>query len=86
LYVCRLKKRDALKQFLEKRNIFPGIHYPSPIHLQPAYEHEIEIASGMYITESICNEIISLPMYPELPHEDAQKIVNTILSFFNAHD
>jgi len=86
LYVCRLKKRDALKQFLEKRNIFPGIHYPSPIHLQPAYEHEIEIASGMYITESICNEIISLPMYPELPHEDAQKIVNTILSFFNAND
>ena len=75
-----------MKQFLEKRNIFPGIHYPSPIHLQPAYEHEIEIASGMYITESICNEIISLPMYPELPHEDAQKIVNTILSFFNAHD
>ncbi len=86
LYVCRLKNRDELKQYLEKHNIFPGIHYPSPIHLQPAYKDGIEISSNMHVTESICNEIISLPMYPELSHEDAQSVVTTINSFFNTHD
>ena len=81
LYVCRLKNRDELLDFLKKRGIFAGIHYAIPIHLQPAYIDNLEQGSSMDITEQIASEIISLPMYPELPIKDALVIHNHIKDF-----
>ena len=83
LYVCKTKHRDELISFLNKNDIYPGIHYSKPIHLQPAYLGTIELGSSMTVTETICDEIISLPMYPELPIADARKAVQNIQLFFN---
>ncbi|MEL0208906.1 MAG: DegT/DnrJ/EryC1/StrS family aminotransferase [Gammaproteobacteria bacterium] len=83
LYVCKTSKRDKLINFLNKRNIFPGIHYPIPIHLQPAYEGKIELGSVMSVTENIADNIISLPMYPELPIKDAEKVRDSVVNFFD---
>ena len=86
LYVCRLKNRDALLDFLKERGIFAGIHYSTPIHLQPAYIDNLEKGSSMDITEKIANEIISLPMYPELPIEVALAIQNHIKDFLKKYE
>ena len=85
LYVCRLRGRNELKSYLEENNIYPGIHYPSPIHLQPAYQDNIEIASSMEVTESICHDILSLPMYPELSLDHAKNITQLINKFLITH-
>ena len=85
LYVCRTPARDELIKYLEGFNIYPGIHYPLPIHLHPAYLNNLELASKMSVTESIAKNIVSLPMYPELPIEDAQKIVDLISKFFETN-
>ncbi len=82
LYVCKTKRRNEMIKFLNERNIFPGIHYVQPIHLQPAYSTNIELGSGLAVTESICNEIISLPMYPELAEADAELVCLSIREFF----
>lgn len=79
LYVIRVDKnmREKIIQELAKENIFLGIHYPKPAHLQEV------IRKRMYtpilpITEKIVSEIISLPIYPDLKNEDAQMIAEKI--------
>ena len=81
LYVCKTKRRNEMIKFLNKRNIFPGIHYIQPIHLQPAYLNNLELGSDLTVTESICDEIISLPIYPELPLADAETVCIAIKEF-----
>ena len=75
LYVIKANNRDKLLKYLHSNNIFAGIHYPKPIHLQKAYYKKIKTSSNMKNTESICKEIISLPIYPELTILEQKKIV-----------
>ena len=83
LYVIRTKKRDQLKEFLTKKGISVGIHYPLPIHLQPAYK-DLGYKKGDFpVTEKYANEILSLPMYPELKDEQIRFIVKQIKTFLN---
>ena len=82
LYVIRVKERDRLNKYLVSKNIFPGIHYPVPIHLQPAYANSIKIAAKMDETEIAANEVLSLPIYPELKHSDIQTICEHIKKFY----
>jgi len=78
LYVVRTKKRNKLKSYLDKNGIKTEIHYPIPVHLQPAYKY-LKIKRGsLPITEKICNEILSLPMFPELTKQEVEKIVKVI--------
>jgi dTDP-4-amino-4,6-dideoxygalactose transaminase len=67
LYVVRVKERDALKAYLwDEYRIGTGIHYPIPIHLQPAYR-ELGYREGAFpVTEQVADRILSLPMYAEL--------------------
>jgi len=81
LYVVRSKQRDELKAFLEKHDIYPLIHYPVPIHLQPAYQN-IKTIGNLTQTEKIAQEVLSLPLYPQLPQKQVQVVAKTILSFF----
>jgi dTDP-4-amino-4,6-dideoxygalactose transaminase len=75
-------QRQALLKYLLSKGIQAGVHYPVPVHLQPAYKGRISIASDMSVTEGLTDRILSLPMYPELSMQDAEKITNTIKSFF----
>ncbi len=78
-YVVRTKARDELKAFLETHSISTGIHYPVPVHLQPAYRNRITIAKkGLQNTEKLCSEILSLPIYPQINHEDVERVCQVI--------
>jgi len=83
LYVCKTKYRNELIDFLNKKDIYPGIHYIQPIHLQPAYLNSIQLGSELEVTESICHEIISLPMYPQLSVADAENVCFEVKKFFD---
>ena len=83
LFVVQVENRQGLLKYLREESIHAGIHYPLPVHLQPAYQDRIQTASDMSTTESLVQKIISLPIYPELSINDANKIVNTLKKFFN---
>ena len=69
-YVIRTPYRDELRRHLSENKIGTGIHYPLPVHLQPAYRDRFQHKGGLPVTEKIASEILSLPMYPQL--QDAQ--------------
>jgi dTDP-4-amino-4,6-dideoxygalactose transaminase len=79
LYVVRTDKRDKLMDFLKRNEINTLIHYPSPVHLQPAYKKFG--TSHLEATEKITGEILSLPIYPELSDRDVNYVIETIKKF-----
>ena len=81
LYVIRHPQRDALMQFLHERGIGTAIHYPVPIHLQPAYRGRLGDMGSLPETEKAAREIVSLPMYPELGEEDVRAVAQAIHEF-----
>lgn len=82
LYVIRSDRRDELRDYLHVHGIGTGIHYPLPIHLQPAYTH-LRLASGsLPVTETAARQILSLPMFPDLAPEDVTRVVAQIVTFF----
>jgi dTDP-4-amino-4,6-dideoxygalactose transaminase len=81
LYVVRSGERDYLRAFLKSKDIGTLVHYPVPIHLQPAYQGRLTGGSGLLRTEKAAREVLSLPMYPELGEEETMKIVNAIKEF-----
>ena len=83
LFVIQVEGRQELLDYLLSKGIQAGVHYPIPVHLQPAYKDRISLASDMSVTEGLTDRIISLPMYPELSIQDVEKIINAVNSFFN---
>lgn len=78
LYVIRVKKRDALQSHLQQAEVACGIHYPIPIHLQPAFANLGYKKGDLPVTEKVADEILSLPMYPELKGEQIEYVVQAI--------
>jgi dTDP-4-amino-4,6-dideoxygalactose transaminase len=81
LYVIRSEKRNELQAFLKSKGIGSLIHYPAPVHLQPAYQGRLPGADRLPQTERIVHEILSLPMYPEMTSQDAKTVAQTIEAF-----
>ncbi|MCC6153116.1 MAG: DegT/DnrJ/EryC1/StrS family aminotransferase [Candidatus Hydrogenedentes bacterium] len=81
LYAVRAAFRDSLKNYLHKAGIGTQIHYPTPIHCQPAYANLNYIKGTFPSSELSCNEVLSLPMYPELSMQDVAIIVGAIRAF-----
>ncbi len=78
LYVIEVEDRDRVAVELAKRDIQTGIHYPIPIHLQPAYA-ELGRGQGSFpVTEAAAQKILSLPMYPELTSEQIRYVVTAL--------
>lgn len=82
LYVIRAKQRQKLIEHLSSKEIQTAIHYPTPIHLQEAYSHLGYKTGSFPAAEKCVNEILSLPMYPELKHEEIEFVVKSIKEFF----
>lgn len=81
LYVIRVDNRDGLQAYLSERNISSGIHYPIPIHMQPAFEY-LGYKKGQFpISESHAERILSLPMYPELTPEMIEHTAMAVREF-----
>lgn len=79
LYVVRVVERAALVRTLSQSQIFPGIHYPVPVHLQPAYRSRLRTGSSMRVTKELAGEVLSLPLYPELQQEEIAKVAGFVL-------
>jgi dTDP-4-amino-4,6-dideoxygalactose transaminase len=78
LYVVRTDRRQSLIDHLNSHDIHPGVHYPQPIHLQPAYKGRIRAAGLMDVTERLAREVLSLPMYPELSLEMTGQVITAV--------
>jgi dTDP-4-amino-4,6-dideoxygalactose transaminase len=81
LYVVRCAKRDELQVFLKERSIGTLIHYPVPIHLQPAYRGRLGDVGSLPETERAAREILSLPMFPELTEAEVRQVAEAIQAF-----
>jgi len=78
LYVVRTNERDNIREKLKNNGIFAGVHYPVPLHLQPAYKHLGYCEGDFPVAEQLSREIISLPFWPEI--EEAK--IKHICSYF----
>jgi dTDP-4-amino-4,6-dideoxygalactose transaminase len=83
LYVIRVPDRDGLQNHLKQAGIATGIHYPVPIHLQAAYRDLGYKRGDFPITETLADEILSLPMYAELSSEAIGYVVETIAEYLD---
>ena len=83
LYILRGQKRDELQTYLKDKGITSGIHYPFPLHMTGAYRYLGYEEGSFPVAEKIANEILSLPMYPELTQEQVETVCDGIRSFYN---
>ena len=81
-FVIQAERRDALKQFLAERGVETAVHYPIPIHLQPA-ARDLGYGPGSFpMTERQAARILSLPVYPELSPQEREEVVRAIRAFY----
>jgi dTDP-4-amino-4,6-dideoxygalactose transaminase/carbonic anhydrase/acetyltransferase-like protein (isoleucine patch superfamily) len=81
-FVLRLQGRDRLREHLDAKGVATGIHYPIPLHLQPALENLGYRKGDFPVTERAADEVLSLPMYPELTDKQVARVVEAVRSFF----
>jgi dTDP-4-amino-4,6-dideoxygalactose transaminase len=82
LFVIQTADRDGLQRHLAERGVQTGIHYPTPIHLQPAYA-DLGYGHGAFpVTEQLARRMLSLPMYPELERQQIAYISSVIREWF----
>src|SRR5882672_957226 len=80
-YTIRIEQRDALQQFLSERKIASTVYYPHPLHLQPLYSALGHKPADFPHSERAAQEVLSLPMYPELGKEQIARVVEAIADF-----
>ncbi len=84
-YTVRVKndQRDSLKEFLAERNIGAEIYYPIPVHAQECYQSRPNIAMDLTETNRAADEVLSLPIFPELEEAEIQTVVAGVTSFYS---
>lgn len=81
LYVVRSPLRDELRAFLASRGISALVHYPVPVHLQPAYKGRLSGHDRLPETEQAARQVLSLPIYPELTTEELERVADAVRAF-----
>ncbi len=84
LFVIRCEGRDAMLNFLKSRHIDAGIHYPVPIHHQPAYAEGCVTRGPLTYTEMFADHLLSLPMHPHLTDGEVQRVIAAVHEFCEA--
>jgi dTDP-4-amino-4,6-dideoxygalactose transaminase len=82
LFVVRSAARAALREYLTSNGVDTGLHYPIPIHLQQAYRHLGYRPGDFPESERAAEEVLSLPMYPEMAPAQAEYVINKIQSYW----
>lgn len=81
-YVITNPDREPLRGYLQECGIGTAIHYPLPVHLQPAYRGRLICPEGgLPHTEKLCPNILSLPIYPQLTDEEVHRVCESILAY-----
>jgi dTDP-4-amino-4,6-dideoxygalactose transaminase len=75
--------RGQLMAHLSERGIQTAVHYPVPVHLQPAYAHRLPGSQSLPVTEEVCPKILSLPLFPELADEEVDQVIAAVEAFFS---
>jgi dTDP-4-amino-4,6-dideoxygalactose transaminase len=81
LYVVRTARRDELRAALAAQKVATGLHYPLPLHLQPALAHLGRSRGDFPVTEGWAEELLSLPMFPELEPSEIERVANAVAAF-----
>ena len=82
LYVILAEERDDLQAYLSEQGIGTAIHYPVPIHLQPAYRRHNDAPGSLPITERLAGEVLSLPMFPHITEAQVTAVAEAIRVFY----
>jgi dTDP-4-amino-4,6-dideoxygalactose transaminase len=78
LYVIRAANRDEIQAELLANDVVPGMHYPLPLHLQPALQHLGYERGAFPVTEAWASELLSLPLFPELERAEIELIADVV--------
>ena len=81
LYAVRTSRRDQLRDHLAAKNIGVGVHYPIPVHLQPAYRHLGYSQGSLPVSEQFASEQLSLPMHPFLDEAAVARVAQAVTEF-----
>jgi dTDP-4-amino-4,6-dideoxygalactose transaminase/acetyltransferase-like isoleucine patch superfamily enzyme len=81
LYVVRVANRQGMMEYLKEAGIGTGIHYPIPLHMQKAYLSMDYGAGAFPVAERVAEEILSLPMFPQLTAEQQSRVVDQVKAF-----
>ena len=84
LFVVRVRDRETIQHRLRDAGVATGVHYPIPLHLQPAYSHLGYRRGELPQAEAAAREVLSLPIYPELRASQIDRIVTTLRQAVNA--
>jgi dTDP-4-amino-4,6-dideoxygalactose transaminase len=80
-YVVKSSQRDLLAIHLQEYGVSTAVHYPLPVHLQPAYRHIRTAKDWLPVTEKIYTQILSLPMYPQMTEPQIQQVVRALTAW-----
>ena len=81
-YTIRVPRRDALQAHLKARQIGNSIYYPLSLHLQPCFAHLGYAKGSLPVSESASEQVISLPVFPELTENQQQTVIEAVMEFF----
>lgn len=84
-FTVRVRERESLVNHLKEQGVGCNIYYPLPLHLQKSFAYLGYKRGDLYMSEKVANEVLSLPMYPELPLEKVDRVVEAITSFYRAN-
>jgi dTDP-4-amino-4,6-dideoxygalactose transaminase len=82
-YVIRAQRRDTLRQFLTERKIGCEVYYPLPLHLQPVFSYLGLKPGDLPVAELAAQEVLALPMFPELTESEIRSVVDNIADFYS---
>ncbi len=81
-YVVRVARRDELRAFLNQRGVGAAVYYPLPLHLQPCFAELGGQPGDLAVAEQASQEVLALPVFPELTDQEQQEVVETIAEFY----
>jgi dTDP-4-amino-4,6-dideoxygalactose transaminase len=81
-YTITVPKRDELQKYLADNDIGSAAFYPKPLHLQDCFKELGYKQGDMPVAERLCDEVLSLPVYPELSREEIEYVADTVLKFY----
>jgi dTDP-3-amino-3,4,6-trideoxy-alpha-D-glucose transaminase len=82
LYVVRAARREGLRKFLGEHGIMTGVHYPVPLHLQPAFRDRRLGKGDLPVAELACREIVSLPLWPGMSDGAMDEVAERLREFY----
>ncbi len=81
-YTIRARRRDELRECLSGQGIGTGVYYPVPLHVQECFAALGGRRGQLPVSETLCEEVLSLPVYPELGTERLLRVVSAIRRFY----